>query len=110
MIKKTISLAIIAALSVSLFADCSAKKAVATTAPVKDVTLTLWQQAAIKTQLTTDMETAFMKANPNIKLNIVEQADMGTSAYLAAIAAGNAPSVMGAGYPTANIRMNQIQS
>jgi multiple sugar transport system substrate-binding protein len=100
MVKKSGSLAIIVALSVSLFAGCGAKK-VATTDPVKNVTLTLWEQAATKTQLQTDMEASFMKANPNIRLNCVEQADMGTSAYLAAIAAGNAPSVMGAGYPTA---------
>ncbi|HEY5587103.1 MAG TPA: extracellular solute-binding protein [Ruminiclostridium sp.] len=99
MVKKTVSLAIIAALSVSLLAGCGTKKVATNT--TKKVTLTLWEQAATKTQVQTDLEASFMKKYPNIKLNIVEQADMGTSAYLSAIAAGNAPSVMGGGYPTA---------
>jgi ABC-type glycerol-3-phosphate transport system substrate-binding protein len=70
------------------------------TEPSKVITLTLWQHAATKSQIYTDIENEFLAANPHIKFNIVEQPDMGTSAYLAAIASGNAPSVFAAGYPT----------
>ncbi len=115
MIKRGLSLAIVAVLSMSLFTGCGSKGKETTTEtptvseeateestvdePAKEVTLTLWQQAAAKGQVDIDIENAFLSENPNIKFNIVEQPDMSTSAVLAAIAAGNAPSVFGAGYP-----------
>jgi ABC-type glycerol-3-phosphate transport system substrate-binding protein len=127
MFKKVVSIVMIIALSLSLLAGCAKKEeatsnpsedsAVATPAteevetpeevetteeeePAKEVTLTLWQQSAYKTETSTKLEEEFLAANPNIKLNIVETADFSTSALLSAIAAGNAPSVFSAGYPT----------
>lgn len=113
MVKRIICFTMAAVLTAALFAGCgssnsnttaasssSAKAPEETTAPAKEVTLTLWQPAATKQQVETDIENDFLAANPNIKFNIVEQADMSTSAIMSAIAAGNAPAIFDAGYPS----------
>lgn len=105
MVKRIVSLAMVLAVSMSLLAGCAAKAPADsnTPAPVakaKEVTLTLWQQASRVETAMIEIQNEFLKENPDIKFNIVEQADMGTSAVLSAIAAGNAPSVFGGGYPT----------
>lgn len=94
MIKRIVSIAMMAVFTVAMISGFTSRSS------AKVVTLTLWQQAAFKTPLQTATENEFLKENPNIKFNIVEQADMSTSAYLSAIAAGNAPSVFAAGYPS----------
>jgi len=66
----------------------------------KEVTITLWQQAASTPQSTLDMQERFQKDYPHIKLNIVETPDTGTEAVIAAIAAGNAPAAISMGAPT----------
>jgi multiple sugar transport system substrate-binding protein len=119
MIKRVLSIAIATALTATLFIGCGSEStsnpstttAVApaestaaetsTVAPQKDVTITIWQQAANVPEARLTMQANFQKDNPHIKLNVVETPDTGTDALMAAIAAGNAPAAMDMGYPTA---------
>lgn len=118
MFKRIVSLIMTAALSATLFVGCGDKNTsssdtstaaavestaaeTSTTAPEKDLTITLWQQAANTAEATIAMQQRFQKDNPHIKLNIVETPDTGTEAVIAAIAADNAPAAIQMGYPTA---------
>lgn len=117
MLKRIVSLIMTAALAATLFTGCGDKDTPAaessgvasqttaeetsTTEPEKDITITLWQQAANTAEATLTMQQNFQKDNPHIKLNIVETPDTGTEAVIAAIAAGNAPAAIQMGYPTA---------
>ncbi len=118
MCKRFLSIILSAVLSVGLLSGCggsgttesadstSAAQTSATSAstsatePEKDITVTLWQQAANTAEATLAMQQSFQKDNPHIKLNIVETPDNGTDAIIAAIAAGNAPAAIQMGYPT----------
>lgn len=111
MLKKFLSLVLAASFTASLLVGCGSAnnssdtkasiktEATAKVEPAKDVTLTLWQNSSIKVQENTDIENAFLKANPNIHFNIVEIPNTDTSAILSAIAAGNAPAIYNGGYP-----------
>lgn len=100
--KQIISFALSTALIASL-AGCagggaaSSPSSAASSAPQKDVTLTLWQTPADVQQWQLDLQDQFQKANPHIKLNIVQTPK--NTDILSAMAAGNAPSVLNNGYP-----------
>lgn len=89
---------VLSAAMLATLAGCAGNKSVGeTSSQQQDVTLMLWQTPSDVTQVVLDQQAAFQKANPHIKLNIVQTPK--NADILSAMAAGNAPSVYTCGYP-----------
>ncbi|MDF2922407.1 MAG: sugar transporter substrate-binding protein [Paenibacillaceae bacterium] len=64
----------------------------------KDVTLTLWDNGREKDDFTEQVEKEFLETHPHIKLNkVVKEGDPGNQFYQA-VAAGNAPDLVGVSF------------
>ena len=117
MAKRIISFIIAVAMIATLAAGCGGEKGPAadtttagapastaeeksTAEPKKDVTITLWQASASTYDTRLKMQEEFQKEYPHIKLNIVETPEGAAGNYIAAVAAGTAPTVSGAGWPS----------